>query len=124
MPNCFDERATASAEEKYVARKGITAKSLLYLQRQASHAAPHVGVARRKPDPHSRCNRDHRNARKIAVTKLADAVAPIPTRVPSGNVTLIDVLSSDPTLTDKRAGSSITTAGVNDDPQVLADCAC
>jgi hypothetical protein len=33
---------------------------LLDLQRQAVHAAPHVGLADRQPHPHPRRNRDHR----------------------------------------------------------------
>ena len=40
---------------------------LLHLKRQALHAATHVRVARRDPDPTSRRDRDHdRNAFKVA----------------------------------------------------------
>jgi hypothetical protein len=38
----------------------IALQRLLHLDRQAVHAAPHIGVPDRQPDPHARRNRDHR----------------------------------------------------------------
>jgi hypothetical protein len=55
---------------------------LLDLDRQAVHAAPHVGVTDRQPYPHTRGNRDHRraNAPTTAAAKAGDTGAGIRTR--------------------------------------------
>jgi hypothetical protein len=82
----------------------------------AHRITPHIRVTRRNPDPHPACDRKHRNARKVAVTRLADAVAPMLTRVPSRSATLIATPFSQATLSDKPVGSFTTTAGVNDVP--------
>ena len=100
------------------------AKTFLHLQRQTSHATSHVGVAGGNPDPHSGGNRYHRNARKVTVTRLAGAVAPMLTRVPSDSSTLIAVLSSDVPFIGLGLGSSTTTAGAKDVSPHLLDCAC
>ena len=124
MPDRLDERTTASTEEKHVAGERITAKTLLHLQRQAPHATAHIRVPCRKPNPNPACNRDHRNARKVAVTRFADAVTPTLTRVPSGSTTLIAAPLSNAALSDEPAGSLTTTAGVNSVPPLLADSDC
>jgi len=116
--------AAAPTEEKYVSRKWIPSKTFLHLQRQRSHTTPHVGVTGGKPDPHSGSNRYHRNARKVTVTRLAGAVTPMLTRVPSDSSTLIAVLSSDVVFIGIGRGSSTTTAGANDVSPQLLDSAC
>jgi hypothetical protein len=57
------------------------------MQRQAVHAAPHVGVADRQPHPNPRGNRDHRpdSALITAATEAAVVRA-------SSNSCLIDIL--------------------------------
>src|ERR1700694_3227790 len=49
-----------AAENIKIAGMRIALQPLLDLQRQAIHAAPHVGVADCQPHPNSRGNRDHR----------------------------------------------------------------
>jgi hypothetical protein len=52
---------TAFAPENIkIAGMRIALQPLLDLQRQAIHAAPHVGVANRQPYPYPRGNRNHR----------------------------------------------------------------
>src|SRR5713101_3169781 len=53
----------------------IALQTLLHLDRQAVHAAPHIGVADRQPHPHPGRNRDHR--RDSALTTAAANAAGI-----------------------------------------------
>ncbi len=73
--------ASATAENVEIAGVGITFQLLLDLKRQPLHAAPHVRVARRDPDPHVAGDRDHvRSAFNVAAISADDAPAPIRTR--------------------------------------------
>src|SRR3546814_10518252 len=49
MPDDLAEVAAASPENIEIASKGIASETLLHLQGQAAHAAPHVRVPRRDP---------------------------------------------------------------------------
>ena len=57
------------------------------------HAAPHISVSCRDPDAHTAGDRDHRNARRVAVTNSGEACEPIFNRVPLTNSTRIAVVS-------------------------------
>ena len=60
MPEDFRQIAAPASEDIEVAGMRIALQALLNLQRQTLHAAPHVRVARRNPDPNAVRNRDHR----------------------------------------------------------------
>ena len=62
VPEDFRKIAATPAENVEIARVRIALQLLLHLKRQALHAAPHVGVARRDPDPAARRQRDHRRS--------------------------------------------------------------
>src|SRR6266446_3076529 len=51
---------SSASEDVQIAGMRVALQPLLDLQRQAVHAAPHVGVADCQPNPHPRRNRDHR----------------------------------------------------------------
>src|SRR3546814_18401131 len=53
MPDDLAEVAAASPENIEIASKGIASETLLHLQGQAAHAAPHVRVPRRDPYPNA-----------------------------------------------------------------------
>ena len=59
------------------------------LKREALHAAPHVGVACRDPDPDAAWDRNHRRPRNVATIKSAHADALMLTRAPPGSSTTI-----------------------------------
>lgn len=67
----------------------IALQLLLDLKRKPLHAAPHVGVARRDPDPASRGNWDHdRSAFRVAEISAEDAPAQIRTRASFTSTTI------------------------------------
>src|SRR3546814_1076212 len=59
MPDDLAEVAAASPENIEIASKGIASETLLHLQGQAAHAAPHVRVPRRDPYPNAGGDWDH-----------------------------------------------------------------
>src|ERR1700686_4679038 len=69
MPDDLDQVATRASEDKEIARMGIAPQRFLDLQGQAVHAAPHVRSSDRKPDPHTRGNRDHRRRSRTSITR-------------------------------------------------------
>ena len=83
MPEDFRQIAAATSENIEIARVRIALQLLLYLKRQSLHAAPHVRVARRDPDPTSRGNgNQERSAFKVAAITADGVFAPIRTRAP------------------------------------------
>ena len=89
MPDRLDQRTAFATEYKNIAGKWIPTKPLLYLQRQPTHAAAHVSVARGNPDSDAHGDRDHCSARSVAVTKAVGAVASMTTRMPPESSTVI-----------------------------------
>src|SRR3546814_16497784 len=59
MPDDLAEVAAASPENIEIASKGLASETLLHLQGQAAHAAPHVRVPRRDPYPNAGGDWDH-----------------------------------------------------------------
>ena len=51
MPEDLCQIATPASEDIEIAGVGIPLQALLNLQSQTLHAAPHIGVASRDPDP-------------------------------------------------------------------------
>src|SRR5262249_52764555 len=69
VPENLDQVTSFPPKNIQTAGVRIAPELLLTLQRQAVHAAPHVGVADRQPHPHAGGNRDHR--RDSALTTAA-----------------------------------------------------
>src|SRR4051794_1610103 len=109
MPDRLDQRTAASTEDKNVTGERISSQTFLHLQCQAPHPAAHIGVTRRDPDTRTAGDRDHRNARRAAVTNAAEACEPILNRTPLDNSTMIAVVSGGAAA----AGSGTITAGAN-----------
>jgi hypothetical protein len=83
MPENFREIAAATAEDEEIAAMRVTFETFLNLKRQPLHAAAHVRVARRDPDPTARWNGDQgRSAFSVAAINAAGAFAPIRIRAP------------------------------------------
>jgi hypothetical protein len=81
MPKDFGEVTTATSENKKITAVRVSPETLLNLQGQSPHAAAHVRVSGRDPDPPSRWNRDEdRSAFNVAVINADGAFAPIRTR--------------------------------------------
>jgi hypothetical protein len=81
MPKDFGEVTTATSENKKIAAVRISPETLLNLQSQSPHAAAHVRMTGRDPDPASRWNGDQdRSAFNVAVINAGGAFAPILTR--------------------------------------------
>ena len=81
----------AAPEDKKIACMRVAAEALLHLQRQAVHAAPHVGDPRRQPYPHPRPHRDHTRASTDSTRASAASSTPASTntRYPFGVTTSI-----------------------------------
>src|SRR6202051_5406439 len=73
MPENLSEIAPTPAEDIEIAGMGIALQTLLNRQSQALHAAAHVGVARRDPDPDAARYRDHRRLRTSRTRPNASA---------------------------------------------------
>jgi hypothetical protein len=78
MPQDLGQIAAATAEYEKIAAMGIALETLLNLQGQPLHAASHVRVARRDPDPTSRWKGDQdRSAFNVAAINADGAFDPI-----------------------------------------------
>src|SRR5712691_4622663 len=75
MPENLDQMTALAAEHIEIAGMRIALQTLLHLDRQTVHAAPHIGVSDRQPHPHTGRNRDHR--RDSALTTAAANAAGI-----------------------------------------------
>jgi hypothetical protein len=111
MPKALDQRPGLAAENEDVADERIPLKMLLHEQRETGHAFVHIRVIRGDPDPNPARNRNRRSASIAALTIDTVALAPIDTRAPIANSTMI--ARSHPGLGSKSPGSSTITAGTN-----------
>src|SRR5580693_4510620 len=73
MPEDLCQIPTPASEDIEIAGVGIPLQALLNLQSQTLHAAPHVGVAGRDPDPDAARYRDHRRLRTSRTRPNASA---------------------------------------------------
>ncbi len=81
MPEDLGQVSPATPENKKIAAVRIASETLLNLQGQSLHAAAHVRVTGRDPDPASRGDRDQeRSAFNVAVINADGAFTPIRTR--------------------------------------------
>ena len=68
MPKDFGQVTPATSENKKIAAMRVAAKTLLDLQGEFLHAAAHIGMACRDPDPPSGWDRNQdRSAFNVAV---------------------------------------------------------
>jgi hypothetical protein len=67
--------AAAAAEREHMAAERVAPEHLLHQARQTVEAAPHVGRAGRKPDPHARRRTDH--ASSAAASRATEAMSGI-----------------------------------------------
>jgi hypothetical protein len=83
MPEDLHQIAAAAAKNIEIAAMRIALEPFLYLQSQPLHAATHVRMARRDPDPTAgRNGNQDRSAFNVAATNAAVAFAPIRIRAP------------------------------------------
>src|ERR1700689_3423954 len=80
MPKDLDQVTSGASEDVKITCVGIAPQRFLDLQRQAIHAAPHIGSPNRKPNAHARGNRDHRRSNTSSTRRSACASTPLPTR--------------------------------------------
>ena len=73
VPEAFQKIAAATAKYEKVTSEGIAPEPLLDEQRQAVHAAAHVGVARGDPHPGGGGDRDHRRSSTSSTRASASA---------------------------------------------------
>ncbi len=78
-PEVFDHIAAGIPENMEIAGMRIAPERLLHLQRQSFHAAAHVGMARRQPDPHTGWEGDHRRSSASSTSRSAAPFTPLPT---------------------------------------------
>lgn len=78
-PEAFDQTAAPSAEHVQIAGLRIAPEPLLHQERQALHAAAHIGDACGDPDPGSRRDRDHHRSSTSRTRVSAAASTPAST---------------------------------------------
>ena len=95
-------------ENVQIAGMRIAPERLLDLQRQAVHAAPHVGAADRQPHPHAGRDRDHRrvSALTTAAANAAETEPGIRTRTLPVNSTSIAGSATDLSSSAVELGTS------------------
>src|ERR1700677_2037149 len=81
MPKNLNQVTPGASEDVKITCMGIPPKRFLDLQSQTIHAAPHVHSSDRKPDPHTRGNRDHRRSSTSSTRRSARASTPLLTRI-------------------------------------------
>ena len=67
--------SSLASENEDVTTIGIALQRLLHLKGQPVHAAPHVGVTGRQPDPGRRGEADHRRRRAFITAPTAAVMA-------------------------------------------------
>jgi hypothetical protein len=81
MPDHLQQVAAPTPEAEQMAAQRIAPQHLLHQKREARKALPHVGVACRKPHPHSGRQRDHRawlpDSAATAAVNVAGSTAPV-----------------------------------------------
>src|ERR1700686_216445 len=114
MPDDLDQIATRASEDKEIACMGIALQCLLDLQGQAIHASPHVRSSDRKPDPHTRGNRDHRRSRTSSTRRSACASTPLLTRtryLPARSISIVS--ATDDGCLATASCSAVTITGIS-----------
>jgi len=70
MPNDLDQVAAAASKNVEITNMRISLQTLLHETCEAREAAPHVGMTRRKPNPHVARDRDHRRSRTSSTRRI------------------------------------------------------
>src|ERR1700688_843259 len=115
MPKNLGKIAPTPAEDIEIAGMGIALKALLNRQSQALHAAAHVGVAGRDPDPDAARYRDHRRLRTSRTRPNASAstFSSTLTRLPSPSAI---------SITPRRFRAGIAAASIDCTLSAVATC--
>nr|CAJ30156.1 hypothetical protein mgI544 [Magnetospirillum gryphiswaldense MSR-1] len=108
MPDDLDHVAPAPPEDEKITSMGIALQRLLHLQRQAVHAAPHVGAAHCQPDADIARNRDHRRSSTSRTRRKAPASTSLSTRTNRPSPSSISIKPR------RGAGSGVTGATAAD----------
>src|SRR4029453_2206132 len=90
MPKDLDQLAALATEHVEIAAVRVAPKGFLHQQGQRVHAATHIGVTGRNPDPYAGGNGDHRcrpsaSAATAAFSVAASTVPVIRIRAPAAN---------------------------------------
>jgi hypothetical protein len=110
MPNDLDQVAAAASKNVEITNMRISLQTLLHETREAREAAPHVGMTRRKPNPHVARDRDHRRSRTSSTRANASASTCASTRMRRRLPRSISISPTRATATDRaRLPSSATT---------------
>src|SRR5438309_3521319 len=92
MPKNLNQVTSGASEDVKIAGMRIAPQGLLNLKGQAVHAAPHIRSSDRKPDPHTRGNRDHRRSSTSSTRRSACASTPLLTRtryLPARSISMV-----------------------------------
>src|SRR5262249_3254208 len=110
-PQPFKDRTGLPAKPERVPAVRFALTPLRPLQRQAVHAAPHVGRTARQPHPHPGRHRQHQRRSSTSSTRLSAATStPASTMIRRPFVTTISIRLDDE---GAAARSGTTTAGTN-----------
>ena len=110
MPNDLDQVAAAASKNVEITNMRISLQTLLNETCEAREAAPHVGMTRRKPNPHVARDRDHRRSRTSSTRAKASASTCASTRMRHRLPRSISISPARATATDRpRPPSSATT---------------
>src|SRR5258705_10840398 len=114
MPKDLDQVTSGASKDVKITCVGIAPQRFLDLQRQAIHAAPHIGSPDRKPNAHARGKGDHRRSRTSSTRRSACASTPLPTRtryLPARSISIVSVTVDGAVAT--AAVSVVTVTGIN-----------
>src|SRR5829696_5656953 len=119
VPEHFDEIAATAAEDIEVAGVRIATEGLLDLEREAIHAAAHVGMACRQPDPHAGGDGNHRRSSTSSTRARAAESTPASTMTCRPPGSTIAIRPTGPVRPAFRS-SGRTTAGTKPSAELLA----
>src|SRR4029453_1472247 len=116
MPKDLDQLAALATEHVEIAAVRVAPEGLLHQQGQRVHAATHIGVTGRNPDPYAGRNGDHRgrpsaSAATAALSVAASTVPVIRIRAPAANSISIAPSPAGPTGPGVAPDSATTIAG-------------
>src|ERR1700675_1802845 len=114
MPKDLDQVTPGASKDVKITCVGIAPQRFLDLQRQAIHAAPHIGSPDRKPNAHARGSRDHRSSNTSSTRRSACASTLLPTRtryLPARSISIVSVTVDGAVAT--AAVSAVTVTGIN-----------
>src|SRR5450759_4319864 len=119
MPKDLDQVTSGASKDVKITCVGIAPQRFLDLQRQAIHAAPHIGSPDRKPNAHARGNRDHRRSSTSSTRRSACVSTPLPTRtryLPARSISIVSVTVDGAVATAAVSAVTVTRINCGADP--------